>query len=120
MWEGYGDLVGLRAYPDLPRLAMPNRDMLLAQGPLDAVPTESFGDPGFPPALLRGAYRSPSLWWPEDRAWCVSTDVDLDSTYLGASSECVAALAGDPRLEAMPVGADQSVAWDSDCPRGQP
>lgn len=114
VWEGYGDLVGLRSYPDLPRLAMPGRDMLLAEGPLDAVPTESFSDPGFPPAPLRGAYRSPSFWWPEDRAWCVATDVDLDSTYLGASRECVAAVTADPRIEAMPVRADQSVAWDSD------
>ena len=28
---------------------------------------------------------SPSIWWPEDRAWCVATDIDLFDTYVGGS-----------------------------------
>jgi hypothetical protein len=60
------------------------------------------------------AYRSPSLWWPEDRAWCVGTDVDLNSSYIGASVNCIEALLSNPRLEILPVTADQKVSFDAD------
>jgi hypothetical protein len=29
--------------------------------------------------------QSPNLWWPESRAWLVSTEVDGYSTYVGGS-----------------------------------
>ena len=89
--------------------------MLLWAGPLSAA-TTSF-DP--PPDDQRA-----SLWWPEDRAWCVATDVDLMTTYVGGGPECIDALVTDDELEAMPVSIDQPVTWDSDqlnqlppCPR---
>jgi hypothetical protein len=113
VWEGYGDLVGLRAYRGVPRLMRPGTNMLLAHGRLDAVAAASFSDAGARPPLSE-RYRSPNFWWPDDRAWCVATDVDFDSTYLGASAECVAAVISDPRLEAMRVPANQSITWDSD------
>lgn len=33
----------------------------------------------------QGAHLSPSLWWPEDRAWVVASEVDSDATHLGGS-----------------------------------
>lgn len=113
VWEGYGDLVGVRADLKLPRLVIAGRSMLVGLGSLHEIPAESFSDPGFAPASLDN-YRSPSLWWPDDRAWCVATDVDFDSTYIGASAECVATLIADSRLEALEISADQSVRWDTD------
>ena len=98
-----------------PRIQLPHRPMLLWAGPLSAA-TTSF-DP--PPDDQRA-----SLWWPEDRAWCVPTDVDLMTTYVGGGPECIDALVTDDELEAMPVSIDQPVTWDSDqlnplqpCPR---
>jgi hypothetical protein len=44
----------------------------------------------------------------------VATDVDLMSTYVGASRPCIAALIGDPQLEAMEVSADQTVHCETD------
>ena len=35
---------------------------------------------------------SPNLWWPTDRSWFVWTEVDSESTYIGASSDCVRTL----------------------------
>jgi len=35
-------------------------------------------------------------WWSEDHAWCVATDIDLMTTYLGASAACVDAVLADP------------------------
>jgi hypothetical protein len=58
--------------------------------------------------------RLAGLWWPDDRAWCVATDVDLMTTYVGGSQSCVDALTADGDLEAMPVQPDQRITWDSD------
>jgi hypothetical protein len=44
-----------------------------------------------------------NLWWPEDHAWCVASDVDLDSTYIGGSEALARALIHHPRLEALPA-----------------
>lgn len=56
-----------------------------------------------------GGVQSPSLWWPDDRAWVVATDVDLNSTYVGGSAALVAALLADPGLEVLSVTATTSV-----------
>jgi hypothetical protein len=111
VWEGYASMVGLRSDATLPRLEVWNRPMIVACGPLDAVPKLSFTD-GFADAAE--SYRSPGLWWPDDRAWCVATDVDMRETYLGASAACVDRLLADERLEVMRVTAEQDITWDSD------
>jgi hypothetical protein len=71
-----------------------------------------------PLAAIEGFYEihrsPPSLWWPEDRAWCVGTDIDLMSTYVGGSKACIDAVLADDRLEGLPVSVDQSVTWAAD------
>jgi hypothetical protein len=54
------------------------------------------------------------LWWPDDRAWCVATDIDLDTTYVGASRECVARLPAEPHLEVVPAQIDDGVGLGAD------
>lgn len=87
---------------------MPARDMILFAGPLDMADTQFGATQQFPTGM------SAHLWWPDDHAWCVATDIDLMSTYLGASAECVAAVLAGQDLEAFPVCADQRLTWDSD------
>lgn len=102
IWDGYA---GARYPRDGPRVAMPQRPMVLFTGPLSAA-TTSFSEPP-------GDQRA-QLWWPDDRRWCVATDVDLMTTYVGGSVECIDAILGDPQLEALPVSVDQSVTWQAD------
>jgi hypothetical protein len=56
----------------------------------------------------------PQLWWPDDHAWCVATDIDLDSTYGGAAEEGVACLQADPGLEVVPASIDDRVDLGAD------
>ena len=68
---------------------------------------------------------SPSIWWPEDRAWCVTTDVDLFDTFVGGSRECIEAVLGNPDLEALPTAHDAGISMAADtvnvaCPRTDP
>lgn len=103
VWEGYGDAPFRPG--TVPLIAMPNRGMALLRGPLHAAGT-AFSGTGWP--------ESPSLWWPDDRSWCVATDIDLMSTYVGGQPQCVEALLHDQRLEAYAVTVDQTVHWQSD------
>ncbi|MFD4367257.1 hypothetical protein [Rhodococcus sp. NPDC058521] len=54
------------------------------------------------------------LWWPNDRSWCVSSNGDLMSTYVGGTYECIAAILDDPDLEAFPVAPTDDVTSTSD------
>ena len=58
--------------------------------------------------------KPPNIWWPTDRAWFVATDIDLDSTYVGGSVECIEALLGHDVLEAVPANREASVAMTAD------
>jgi hypothetical protein len=55
-----------------------------------------------------------NLWWPDDRAWCVATEIDFAWTYVGASAPCIQAVLADPGIEALPVDIDDPIGFDSD------
>lgn len=57
-----------------------------------------------------GWWQSPNLWWPDDQAWCVATEIDGYSTYVGCGTECARAIMEAPELEALEVDLDASVA----------
>ena len=96
LWEGYGN-IDTRLYKASSRVRAPGRDYLLFRGPLDAV--MSFLDErAFP---FWGD--SPNIWWPEDHAWCVATDIDLFDTYVGGGRECIEAVLRNPDLEVLPT-----------------
>ena len=125
IWDGYGRLNGgvetARAAgpvftrsptpPQRPAVRQPGpaprpdvrgllgRSYLLYAGPLAAAPTLDL---------------PLNLWWPDDRAWCVATDVDLDSTYLGGSAELVSSLLAHPDLEVLPADLADRITFDAD------
>ena len=106
LWEGYGN-IDTRLYKASSRVRAPGRDYLLFRGPLDAV--MSFLD------RVDGFWgHSPNIWWPEDRAWCVATDIDLFDTYVGGSGECMEAVLSSPALEALPTTIDARVDLGGD------
>jgi hypothetical protein len=90
---------------------VPQRPMQLLCGPLVAI--EDFYEryDGRSSLCLRNP---PSLWWPADERWCVGTDIDLMTTYVGGSSAAVEALLADQELEALQVPDNQSVTWEAD------
>ena len=96
-----------RAKPwERPRFMLPHRGYYLARGPLAAALETVYG--------ITWGYQSASIWWPDDRAWCVATEVDFDWTYVGGSTECIAAVLGCPDLEALPARLSDGVTYASD------
>jgi len=86
--------------------------------PIFRVPSRGYHLLRGPLADIGGFYgagrNAPSIWWPEDRAWCVGSDVDLMTTYVGGSAEAIEAIVGDPDLEALEIPAGQDVTWEAD------
>ena len=133
LWEGFGWVDGrgaallgeagtlAPAFPAHvlagPRLGLPGRDYLLFTGALrDAA---SMGRRT--PDEVRGAWpsgwlwrQSPNLLWPDDRSWCLATEVDLDSTLVAGPAPLVDALVASKALEAhrVPPEGDLSTTGD--------
>jgi len=105
VWEGWGWLP-----PEVrsaPRFTVPQRSYHLLTGPIDSV--SDLAD-----AWEWRGPRSPSLWWPEDHAWCVATEVDLKTTYIGADRSCAQDLISLPGVEAAAVPPEVGIDWLSD------
>jgi len=91
---------------DRPTFTLPHRGYYLARGPLASALDTVYG--------ATWAYLSASIWWPDDRAWCVATEVDFDWTYVGGTTECIAAILSSPDLEALPARITDGVSYASD------
>lgn len=107
VWEGRGWLHS--ELVETARLELPERAHLIFEGLLVAVLDLGWLAPGGP-----FMHEAPSVMWPADRAWFVSTDVDLDSTYVGGSTALVNALRSDRRLEVWPASPSDSITVGSD------
>ena len=80
----------------IPTVQIPNRAYFLFSTSLFDVASFEIG----------GWYQSPSILWPDDRAWCVVTEVDGYSSYVGGTAECISAVLNAPEIEAISVPAD--------------
>lgn len=72
-------------HPKGPRVQLPNRDFILYSGSV---------------AQGAGWEDGPNLWWPEDRAWCVASEIDLDETFIGGTRALIEAILVQPNLNA--------------------
>ncbi|MCI0776464.1 MAG: hypothetical protein J4N80_05615 [Chloroflexi bacterium] len=128
LWEGYGGLTPGSAaylgrggaeqaareaseterlqaeYADAPRVKTDGREYILFSGHLNAA--DAFMK--FPDN------QSLNIWWPNDHAWCVATEIDLQSTYVGGSAACIDSVLNHPVLEAFPVNPGDRIDFGSD------
>jgi hypothetical protein len=102
VWEGFGAL--RRDILREPSFELPHRRYHLLRGPIEGV---------FAPCEAPFK-QTANIWWPDDHAWCVATEVDLDSTYIGGSAACIAALVAAPELEAYAIDPAAGITYDSD------
>jgi hypothetical protein len=79
------------------RVELPNREYLLYRGPVEAA-LATVG--------LGGDHQVANLWWPQDRAWCVATEIDLAWTYVGGPAGLIRQLLTETRIEALPAAPD--------------
>ena len=92
-WDGFG--YDLPRPDDPPRLLLRGgNDVVLVRGTVTDAARNLAPEPH---------EQSANLWWPADRAWCVVTDIDLRSTYVGGTRACVDDLLATPGLETAPA-----------------
>lgn len=90
-WEGWG---GIRAdVASAPKFHVPGRSYHLLAGAIEAA-SESVNE---------HYEQSVSLWWPDDHAWCVATEIDFDTTYIGCDETCRDEIRDLPELETFAV-----------------
>jgi hypothetical protein len=83
VWEGWARL--RHEFLSAPLIDYPDRPMRLLTGEVGDAAVNLASTANDP-------YLSANCWWPDDRAWCVVTDVDGDSTYVGGSPELTSRL----------------------------
>lgn len=90
------------------RVHLPHRDYLLLNGPIDAVsePGWMLGD--------RWMQQSPNLFWPQDRSWCVASEIDLFCTLVAGSEALAEAILADLTFESWRVFPTDPITADSD------
>lgn len=120
VWSGYGDLKLDQPEIEItPMITASGRRYFLSRGPVKAVTTLEFPTTAH---LLRAegpesdeledemmpepVFHSPNFWWPEDRAWFVSSEIDGPSTYVGGSKRLIARLLDDEELEVLPASVE--------------
>jgi hypothetical protein len=105
VWEGFG---GLREeVRRAPRFALPGREYHLLRGTVDALTAN---------VDLAPFEQTPNLWWPDDHAWCVATEIDLNTTYIGCDRACCDRVIALPGVEALPIDPASGIDFASDLP----
>ena len=91
--------------------AFARRDYLLFRGPLPAAL-----DMGWPRSPRRIRVAVTQSAWPANHSWCVSTEIDFDSTLVGGSADLIDAVLTAPGLDAWPVEPDDDLTAFADLP----
>lgn len=105
VWDGFGSWTeGRHELGELVRGR--GRDYLVFETPRAPVTRWPGMQPHWP--------QSANLVWPPDRAWCIATEIDWDSTLVAGSAAMCRALLGDARLEAFEVHYDDDLSWCGD------
>lgn len=86
-------------FPGRKRVKLPGRDYLLFTGSI---------------AQAQGWDDGPNLWWPDDRAWCVASEIDFSYSYVGGSTELIEEILRHPALEALPATIADGITNTSD------
>jgi hypothetical protein len=92
-WQARREAARLKTFP---LLGQSGRSYLLFNGPVDDAARFHLGY----------RFQSPALWWPDDRAWFVHTEIDGTSTYVGGSRSMIDRLVEEQILESFEVDPD--------------
>ncbi len=122
LWDGFGFLS--EAQRAGVSIAAPHRRWLLYRGAVEQL-TNSFHSHGSTPKATgqmpaltnasavgeappaEGSWsQSANLVWPEDRSWCLATEIDAQCTLIAGSGELISAIHDEPGLEVQAVSPD--------------
>ncbi len=85
--------------PERKRVSLPHRNYLLYRGPIGEA--EGWED-------------GPNLWWPDDRAWCVASEIDHPYSYVGGPQQLIDEILGNAEIESLPATPKDGILYSSD------
>ncbi|WP_188826710.1 hypothetical protein [Nocardia camponoti] len=98
-WEGNSAFDDIA--PETPKLTIQGMRFFVVKGPVVNASSPFHG-------------LSPTLWWPQDRAWLVATPDDFPCTYVGGDAKCIADISRSRIFEALPALPSDPVSAQSD------
>ncbi len=104
IWNGWGAITRESPWVRTAQFELPDRCYYLVQGDLDSATT----------SVSPLSWQSVSIWWPKDRAWCVATEIDMMSTYVGGTASCIEEIIADEQFEAWQTDLDHRVDINGD------
>ena len=107
VWVGFGD-ASYRVSLIAPTFGTQSRTYYLLNGPLECIASSFHGK------ASGWSAQSANLMWSRTRDWCVATEIDCDSTFVGGSERLIEHLLSDPELETHPSDPGDSVSYGSD------
>ena len=110
VWIGFG-WEYKDGIPATRRLSTGYREWDLFRAPLDALTLNFF-------ITREEFYQSANVAWADDRSWCLATDIDMKSTYVGGTKALIDAILRHEALEAYVANADDPVWEDAKNPPG--
>lgn len=131
VWIGWGELNGssvilstsLDRPPPPPQPAPEHRQLDLRAAQFDLPGRQYYLFNGMLDDALRVGHwptrdwflpRSSNLFWPDDRRWCVASEIDFDSTLVAGSPQLIDDILHANDLEAWRVGPHDCLASDGD------
>ena len=96
----------------LPRFEHPGRSYLFGRGPIGVV--RELDRQPLAPDSWQTLGLTPQIWWPEDRAWVVATEIDFDSTIVATTNAGADVLLNCVELEVLQVPPDERLDLHGD------
>jgi hypothetical protein len=86
-----------------PKVHLPTRDYYLFEGPLAATGELGAFVTWEPGGVREFERQTPSIWWPDDRAWCAANEIDASFTCIGGTRALIDELLKHPELETLEI-----------------
>lgn len=109
VWVGFGCLD--RVVRSSATFDIPGRRMYLMNAPLEAMKSSLCAKATNVSTVF---HQSANLVWSANRAWCLASEIDLNSSYLGGSRELIRSVLNQPDLEVLNVTAEDEITALSD------
>ena len=103
VWPGFGQDYK-NFVPDTASIDRGQRWWDLFRAPLDQMDL----------SFYEGMDQTANMIWPDDHSWCLATDIDLNTTYIGGREPLIQDLLAGDALEVWPAEPDDDISFNAD------
>ena len=68
----------------------------------------------FYPFVYYGVHQTANMIWPDDRSWCLATEIDLNTSYIGGCAALIRDVLESEHLAVWPSAPEDDITFGSD------